>query len=234
MLPGAPGGIRDTPVAPDGGPDLSPQVVRYRVRVTSILIVRHAQSTWNAQGRWQGRADPPLSELGERQAVEAAAKIGQVDAVVASPLIRAQRTAEIIAAELGVGPVAFHDDLAERDAGPWSGLTSAEIEAGWPGALAAGDFPEGFETDDVLSIRALRAIVAVHEAFEGSSVLVVSHGGVMLALERSVGVEGGRYPNLAGRHLRVLEDTLSFGDRVLLTVPTGGSTLETSVAVSPE
>ena len=202
--------------------------------VTSILLVRHGQSTWNALGRWQGRADPPLSGLGERQAVEAASRLGQLDAIVASPLRRARRTAELIAAQLGVGPVALHEDLIERDAGPWSGLTTEEIEARWPGALEARNFPAGFETDDVLTERALKAIAAVHAAYEGASILVVSHGGVMLALERSAGVAGARYPNLAGRHLRVVEDQLTFGDRILLAEPTGGSAPETSVAVRPE
>ena len=50
--------------------------------MTRILLVRHGESTWNADGRWQGQADPPLSDLGRSQAAEAAAKVGTVDAIV--------------------------------------------------------------------------------------------------------------------------------------------------------
>ena len=49
-----------------------------------MLVVRHGQSTWNAEGRWQGQADPPLTELGERQAGDAAERVGMVDAIYAS------------------------------------------------------------------------------------------------------------------------------------------------------
>src|SRR5687767_11323336 len=95
---------------------------------TRVLLVRHGQSEWNATGRWQGQADPPLTDLGRRQARSAAAALGTVDAVFASDLQRASETALIIAGELGVGPVVVDPDLRERDAGEWSGLTRVEIE----------------------------------------------------------------------------------------------------------
>ena len=50
-----------------------------RMSGACVLLVRHGQSTWNAEGRWQGQADPPLSELGERQAVEAAAAVAALE-----------------------------------------------------------------------------------------------------------------------------------------------------------
>ena len=49
---------------------------------TQLLVVRHGQSEWNAIGRWQGHADPALTELGRRQAYVAAASIGAVDGIV--------------------------------------------------------------------------------------------------------------------------------------------------------
>ena len=55
---------------------------------TEILALRHGQSTWNELGRWQGLADPPLSEFGEHQAATAAQSIGQVDVIITSPLER--------------------------------------------------------------------------------------------------------------------------------------------------
>ena len=103
--------------------------------MTRVLLVRHGQSEWNAAGRWQGQADPPLTDLGRHQALHAARNLGVVDAVVASDLQRASETALIIAEALGVGPVVLEPGLRERDAGEWSGLTRAEIERDWPGYL---------------------------------------------------------------------------------------------------
>src|SRR3546814_3323938 len=105
--------------------------------MTRVLLVRHGQSEWNATGRWQGQADPPLTDLGRAQAHHAARSLGVVDAIVASDLQRAADTALIISGELGVGPVVLDEGLRERDAGEWSGLTRAEIERDWPGYLGA-------------------------------------------------------------------------------------------------
>ena len=88
--------------------------------MTRILLVRHGQSTWNADGRWQGRADPPLSELGVRQAEVAAETIADhgITRVWASPLVRAHQTASIVAQRLGLA-VENDTRLQERDAGEW-------------------------------------------------------------------------------------------------------------------
>src|SRR5688500_8423312 len=67
--------------------------------MTRLLLVRHGESEWNAVGRWQGWADPPLTELGLEQARLAAKAVGAVDLIVASDLERAWHTAEVIAAE---------------------------------------------------------------------------------------------------------------------------------------
>ena len=105
---------------------------------TRVLLVRHGQSEWNAEGRWQGQADPPLTDLGRLQAREAAGALGTVDAVWASDLQRAVETATVIADQLGVGPVVVDPDLRERDAGEFSGLTRPEIAARFPGYLDDG------------------------------------------------------------------------------------------------
>lgn len=125
-----------------------------------VLLVRHAESIWNATGRWQGRADPPLSATGEAQAHSAAAsaRLDDVVAVWTSPLTRARRTAELLAAARG-WEVRADDRLVERDAGEWSGLTRDEIEKGWPGYLAEGLRPPGFEADASLLARAWAALV---------------------------------------------------------------------------
>ena len=97
-----------------------------------VLLIRHGRSTWNAERRWQGWADPPLSPRGIAQAEAAAAALKDVaiQVVVSSDLVRARSTAEIIARAAGVG-VSIEPALRERDVGLCSGLTADEIEARW-------------------------------------------------------------------------------------------------------
>jgi probable phosphoglycerate mutase len=182
--------------------------------VTRLLLVRHGESEWNAVGRWQGWADPPLSELGERQAAAASRAVGAVDAIVASDLQRASRTAEIIAGELGVGPVVVDGALRERDAGQWTGLTRVEIEAEWPGFLASGERPDGYEEDDALLARVLPALLALEAA--GEAALVVTHGGVIGAVDRLLGETHRRTPNLGGRVVDLIDGRLKPGELLLL------------------
>jgi broad specificity phosphatase PhoE len=216
--------------------------------MTTLLLVRHGESTWNAIGRWQGQADPPLSQLGELQAVAAAlGLVAGADTVVhgtwASDLQRARRTAELLTAALGdagrLGPthdgaVAVDGRLRERDAGEWTGLTRPEIEDQWPGALAAGRRPPAFEPQAPFVARAMAALDAVAEAVAGAgtgaggdrTALVVSHGGVVRAVEHHLGaaVEEA-VPNLGGIRLHHDGHTLTVVERIqlvsgdLLTAP---------------
>lgn len=199
---------------------------------TELLLVRHGQSTWNASGRWQGQADPPLSELGERQAEAAARRLADpssrpVDRVVTSDLLRARRTAEVIAAALGVALEVEHR-LRERHAGEWTGLTRAEIEDAWPGYLAQRHHPPGFETDDALLARVLPGLHATAEIGAGTRVLVVTHGGVVRTVERHLGAAAPPLANLGARSFGADGGRLHAGERLLLvdgddaavTVPT--------------
>lgn len=178
-----------------------------------LLMLRHAQSVWNAAGRWQGWSDAPLSPLGESQARQAGrvlAHNGVVAAIVASSdLQRAHRTATLIAGEIGYGgPVQVDAGLREHDVGEWNGLTTDQINARWPGqveALGARGL-EGFPGGEVLSTfyarvqrAALRLARLAHEQQHGD-VIVVSHGGAMTALEHWLGVwrRERRHPNLSG------------------------------------
>jgi len=193
---------------------------------TRVLLVRHGQSEWNAVGRWQGQADPPLSDIGRRQARSASQALGALDAVFASDLQRATETAAIIAAELGIGPVIVEPDLRERDAGEWSGLTRPEIEERYPGYLsptpsfAPGQArrPPGWETDDSVRDRALRALARIGAEVDGGDVLTVTHGGLIYVVEDHLGHEGPihRLANGAGRWVVVDGDRLTLGERVLL------------------
>jgi len=188
------------------------------VQVSRLLLVRHGQSTWNAAGRWQGQADPPLSDLGVEQARSAARAIEQIDRAWSSDLVRAHRTAAILAErhELPVQPDAR---VRERAAGPWTGLTRDEIEAQYPGALAARQRPPGFEGDDALGARALGALREFADAVRGGTGLVVTHGGVILTIERHLELEPEPVANLAGRWLEIAGDRVQAGPRVLLVDP---------------
>lgn len=190
-----------------------------------LLLVRHGQSEWNADGRWQGQADPPLSDLGRLQARAAGATIGAVDAIVASPLERAFLTASAISESVGVGPVLVDPDLMERHAGDWQGLTRAQIDEQYPGYLDdKGDDrrrPPGWEHDDVLLERVLRAIHRIATDLAGADdVVAVTHGGVIYAVERHLGADFHRIPNLGARWISV-DDTgrLTLGERLLLIDP---------------
>jgi probable phosphoglycerate mutase len=179
-----------------------------------LLLVRHGESEWNASGKWQGWADPPLTELGQLQAQLASKSVGSVDAIVASDLQRASATAEIIAGELGVGPVIVDATLRERDAGPWEGLTRAEIEAEYPGFLEGDKRPDGYEDDESVLDRVVPALVTLEAA--GEAVLVVTHGGVIGAVDRLLGQTHARTPNLGGRVVNVVGGRLAAGETILL------------------
>lgn len=181
--------------------------------VASLLVVRHGQSTWNADGRWQGRADPPLTELGEQQAADAARHVGTVDEVWSSDLRRAHRTAEIVATALGL-PVALDPRLAERDAGEWEGLTRDEIEAGWPGWLAEHRRPTGFEPDESVATRGIAVLTEL--AARPGRLLVVSHSGVIRAVERALAATAGQLANLGGVEFHLEAGRLTVGERVML------------------
>lgn len=134
-----------------------------------LLVIRHGQSTWNALGRGHGWGNPPLSALGETQALAAVAALGhqQLDpGVVASDLQRARRTAELIAEPLGIWPVTTKAQLREHHIGDWDGHTWDEIEATSPGAKAAWvaeeiDQPPGGESRDDFHTRVQEAIVQI-------------------------------------------------------------------------
>lgn len=184
--------------------------------VSRLLLVRHGQSTWNAQGRWQGQADPPLSEAGVAQASAAAKLLDHgIDVIWSSDLQRAHHTARILAAPRAL-TVVPDPRVRERDAGPWTGLTRDEIEAQFPGYLTARRRPPGFEADDALARRALDALREFAAALDGGTGLVVTHGGLILAVERHHGLERTPIANLEGRWLEWTGSEFVVGSRAAL------------------
>lgn len=203
------------------------------VMAARVLLLRHGQSTWNARGRWQGWADPPLSPEGEAQAAAAAvllADAGETFAggVVSSDLARARQTAEILASAMHLGPVAIDAELRERDVGAWSGLTTDEIEARWPGWLDAwrrGELPSppDGEADDHFVGRTLAAVERHGRAADGDLLLVV-HGGLIRAVERALAADPSRPGNLCGRWLTVTAAGLVASDACRLADDCSSST----------
>ncbi|NLA34401.1 MAG: histidine phosphatase family protein [Actinobacteria bacterium] len=188
--------------------------------MTRLLLIRHGQSEWNASGRWQGQADPPLTELGRRQAYEASPSLGAVDGIFSSTLERARITAEIVAEQLGVGPVIALPGLVERHAGEWQGLTRADIEARFPGYLDEDRRPPGWETNESLAERAFaaleRIVAALGEERPGvdAEAIVVTHGGLIYEIERRLGAAFERLGNLEGRYVSCDARGWALGSRV--------------------
>jgi len=150
--------------------------------VTLIILARHGETDWNRDGIWQGHGDPPLNALGRRQAAGLADRLAdvEIDALYSSDLRRAYETAEIIGVAKGLAITADRD-LREMDVGSWSGLTSEEIQERFPEAgHHDGESREAFDT------RAVAALGRIARAHEGGPVLVVTHGGVVRALDRHV------------------------------------------------
>ena len=95
-----------------------------------ILLVRHGETSWNREGRYQGRTDVPLSPDGETQVAALGARLAHVPiaAAVSSPLARARRTAEVILGERGT-PLELDAGLVEISHGAWEGQLSRDVEA---------------------------------------------------------------------------------------------------------
>jgi probable phosphoglycerate mutase len=102
-----------------------------------IYVLRHVETVWNREGRWQGSLDSPLTEMGRAQAVEMGARLGAegVSATThvawSSPQGRALRTCELALKPLGIG-AELCDGLREIGIGEWTGMTLDEMRAGWP------------------------------------------------------------------------------------------------------
>ncbi len=191
-----------------------------------LLLLRHGQSVWNADGRWQGRADVELSALGEAQAREAAGRLaaGDFNRLVSSNLQRARRTAEILGEALGLA-VEIDPELREIDVGEWQGLTRAEIRARAPGALAdwsegrTESTPGGELRADLTERARLALLRAAAASAPGDRVLLVSHGALIRNLDRHLGLKPQGMDNLSGRWYEVAEGVLAPAELVWLADP---------------
>jgi XTP/dITP diphosphohydrolase len=154
-----------------------------------FLLIRHAESVWNADGRWQGHADPPLSERGVAQSEALGRKLAgeRADALLCSDLRRACQTAEILGRALGLAP-RRDPRLRELDVGRWAGRTRSEIasqdpdllrrfEEGDPAVCAGGG-----ESRAEIRARVRAAFRSLAHEHAGERLIVVTHLGVVRAL----------------------------------------------------
>jgi phosphoserine phosphatase len=152
----------------------------------TVLLMRHGETDWNAEGRVMGRNPVELNVKGRGQ-VEAAARVAEnirPDLIVTSPLVRARQSAEIIAAGLGGGvPIVEEPDIAEVLYGRWEGLTYEELIED-PYYLEYRQSPiehptPGGETIPEVQTRGVAAIGRAISANTGKRILFVSHGDII-------------------------------------------------------
>ncbi len=161
---------------------------RQNYEALRLLLVRHGETDWNRQGKFQGQIDVPLNDNGRLQGQQAADFLQDfhIDFAVSSSMLRPKETAELILANHPQVPLAVDDQLREISHGKWEGCLESEIESGYPGELerwqtmpAEVQMPEGENLQQVWD-RAIAAWDAIVKAHLGSGKvgLVVAHDAV--------------------------------------------------------
>jgi broad specificity phosphatase PhoE len=154
------------------------------LRPVPFYYLRHGQTDWNLERRFQGQNDIPLNAYGEMQAQNAGHLLRDepIACIIASPLKRAMRTAQIVNETLRC-PLIAQDGLREIAFGEWEGtIMDPSAYAEWRAGRVA---PMGAETLDAFHSRVL---AAVNEALDRPGpVLIVGHGGVYWGVERHGG-----------------------------------------------
>lgn len=153
--------------------------------LSRAVIWRHGRTSWNAAGRYQGQANPPLDDTGLAQAAVAATMIATLrpDVIVTSDLQRAASTAEALARVTGLPPM-IDSRLRERSLGHWEGLTRAEVAERYPDEmvdwLAGRDVTRrGGESRIEVAARALAAFTELDDV---PLAVVVTHSATAMAL----------------------------------------------------
>jgi broad specificity phosphatase PhoE len=162
------------------------------VSIRRLVLLRHGQTDYNVAGRMQGHLDSILTETGVEQAAAVAPEIARLapDRVISSDLRRAVDTAELVSAACGL-PVKYDARLRETHLGEWQGRTVAEIEDGWPGAIATWRSdpawaPPGGESRIEVVRRSLPVVEELDEEYATGepdiTVVLVAHGGLIAGL----------------------------------------------------
>ena len=152
---------------------------------TTIYLVRHGETDWNVQHKYQGSTDIPLNAVGPEQAAKRGAWLAEDPArfpgtgIISSPLSRALVTAQAVADARGIarGAILTDPDVQERSYGVAEGFTLEEREARWPEANWAG-----LEPWEQVATRAMRALGHVRAARPDAETFIVCHGGLINAI----------------------------------------------------
>ncbi len=150
--------------------------------MTTIYMIRHGETPWNVEGRYQGQLDPPLTENGRQQAQATAEHLASLDfeAVYSSDLARASQTAEALTHKTGL-PIQFDPRLREIHQGEWQGVLIDDIRAGWPDEIHGWEhdpwqhYPPGGERLQELQARLFAAIDDIAARHPQGKVAVFSH-----------------------------------------------------------
>lgn len=151
---------------------------------TTIVLVRHGQTDWNLQLRFQGHTDTPLNVSGRQQALALADRLCNwpIQAVYSSDLKRAAQTAMPLSTQLGL-KVETDSKLRERSGGVFEGLTNEEMlvrySGEWEQLQLTGAAPPGGESNKQMTIRVLDSFQRIVEKHRGHMVAIVTHGGVI-------------------------------------------------------
>ena len=186
---------------------VSPTAWMGKTAPTTLLLLRHGQTELNRDGKYSGRGNPELTDLGKKQIAHAARHIserGDVDVILSSPLGRCQETARAAAEALGMGKGAITTDEAiiEMDFGTWEGRRFVEIQEDHPEehrecfnyATAA---PHGGESPEQVYRRVSEFVDRVIAEYPGKTVLVVTHMmPIKSVLRRALGTGGEIYRSL--------------------------------------
>lgn len=157
--------------------------------MTRIIFVRHGQTLWNQELKYQGHTDIALTDQGIRQADLAAKRLSreQIAAVYSSDLSRAFLTAERIAAQFGL-PVASFAQLREFRFGDWEGLTYDQIQKRWPDEAEQFVHSPGHvqipggETYSEVQERMEQLVLELVKKHDGQTIVIVSHGAAIRAV----------------------------------------------------
>lgn len=166
-----------------------------------ILLCRHGETPWNAEGRYQGQMDIPLSKTGERQAASLGARLKDlpITKAVASPLARARRTAEL-ALGARAGMLTLEPGLLEIAHGAWEGKLASEIETedgprlkAWRQAPESVQMPGGESLQQVLDRAWPAFTTACADLGTDDTLLLVAHDAVnRVLIARILGLPLGR------------------------------------------
>jgi broad specificity phosphatase PhoE len=162
-----------------------------------LLLVRHGETEWNRERRWQGQFDMPLTPVGLAQSQAIAARLADVGAraLYSSDLTRARQTAEAVAETTGLA-IELDPALREVDVGSWVGLTSDEAGVADPAGharwVAGGTGWTDGETYPAMAARVVAAVTEIASRYAGRErIVIVAHGGPIRALAaHAVGLAG--------------------------------------------